>query len=209
VLMAEMRVYPSPGIDRRYCTTKSAARSPEVDAGRAEQRDRGGAKGVSPHDPPPAQTLGPGHGDELLLHRGDEVAAQHAVVEREAAQSHRDRGQRQALEVGDPIGAEGHVGRRPGIATLSFIDTNSTSRTMMMKGGIESSVKLPALRRRSIGHPASRRDHREWNGDDERQDLADAIISRSMGRAALMVVTTGTREMNDVPDPRAARGRSR
>ena len=62
-----------------------AKQSADVHAGRAEQRHRRGPKGVAPHDAPLADALGARHGDELLLQGGDEVAAQHAVVDDEAA----------------------------------------------------------------------------------------------------------------------------
>ena len=92
-----------------------AKQAADVDARRAEQRHRGGPKGVAPHDAALADALRAGHGDELLLQRGDEVAAQHAVVDDEAADGQGEGGQRQALEVGDPVRAQRDVGRHAGM----------------------------------------------------------------------------------------------
>src|SRR5664280_1137546 len=89
--------------------------SADVDARRAEQRHRRRSKGVAPHDPALTDALGAGHGDELFLQGGDHVTTQHTVIDDETTNRECEGGQRQTLEVDNPVGTERDVGRDPDV----------------------------------------------------------------------------------------------
>src|ERR1019366_9563016 len=145
----------------------------DTDAGAAEQGDRGRAKGVAPHDPTPAQSLRAGHGDELFLHGGDEIAAQDAKIEREATDRNRDRRQRQTFEVGQPVCRQGHVGRRSGIGDADLDGYEQHEQHDEDEGG-DGEQGEAARAQQSVDGPVglARRDHGQGDGDEQGEDLA-------------------------------------
>ena len=78
----------------------------DVEAGDGQQGEAGGPERVPPQDPGRAQALGPRHRDEVLLQRGDHVAAKEAHVDGDLPGRQADDGQQRLSEVVDGVVAE-------------------------------------------------------------------------------------------------------